>query len=144
MKIILIDWHRSMRLPELIKKMARFKRRCSCSNTLSRYGKLRSLKIILVDWHRSMCLPMPIRQMARSRRRCSCSNTLLRQRKLRSVKIIPVDWYRSMRLPLPMKENGQIEHVVKIEETTLSEDNPDRLASQLALFRAYQANKQIE
>ena len=37
-----------------------------------------------------------------------------------------------------------LEHVVKVEETTLAEKHPDRLASQHALARAYQANGQVK
>ena len=37
-----------------------------------------------------------------------------------------------------------LEHVVKIQETTLSEDHPDRLASEYDLAGAYQANGQIQ
>jgi hypothetical protein len=37
-----------------------------------------------------------------------------------------------------------LEHVVKVEETTLAETYPDRLASQHALVGAYDANGQTE
>jgi tetratricopeptide (TPR) repeat protein len=37
-----------------------------------------------------------------------------------------------------------LKHVVTVRETTLAENHPDRLASQHALARAYQANGQIE
>jgi thioredoxin-like negative regulator of GroEL len=36
-----------------------------------------------------------------------------------------------------------LEQVVRIEETTLAEDHPCRLASQHALARAYQGNGQV-
>jgi tetratricopeptide (TPR) repeat protein len=44
-----------------------------------------------------------------------------------------------------MKEAVEVlQSVVAVQEKTLAEDHPDRLTSQRALARAYQANGQIE
>jgi hypothetical protein len=37
-----------------------------------------------------------------------------------------------------------LEHVVKVQQTTLAENHPSRLASQHALARAYKANGQVK
>ena len=61
------------------------------------------------------------------------------------------DWEPQHALATAYEYNGQIseavkmlEHVVKVQEQTLIETHPDRLASQHALAGAYESNRQIE
>ncbi len=40
MKIIPVDWHRNMRLPVLMRQMARSDRRCSCLERLAKIAEV--------------------------------------------------------------------------------------------------------